>query len=146
MPGDDDPCGGTDPLPADRAPASAEAFHEHLESLVRAAADQGVDVRGNWPVTGDDGTWSIKVDRIDRRSRTTATEDRLVLAVLETVAVREGVDVTDLPSLFDVIDPELLDAVFRGDGDGGGRRQRLQFDYCGYLVTVRGDGVVIVDE
>lgn len=66
------------------------------------------------------------------------------LAVIEAVADREGVDPTDLDrSLFEVIDPDALDAVIRSDA--GGRAPsplRVTFHYHGYEVTVSSDGQV----
>jgi len=56
-------------------------------------------------------------------------------AVLVAVAAREGVPEAELdPPLYEAIDPEALDAVFR-DTSG-----RISFEYCGYRVTVDVDG------
>jgi hypothetical protein len=52
-------------------------------------------------------------------------------AVVETVADAEGVDPVDLePPLYEVIDAEALDRLFRG---GAGE---VTFEYAGYEVTV----------
>ncbi|WP_254530076.1 HalOD1 output domain-containing protein [Natrinema gelatinilyticum] len=60
--------------------------------------------------------------------------------VIQTVAEREGVAPTDLPPLYDAIDPEALDSIFTA-GQG-----HLVFPYYGYRITVSGDGRLDVDD
>mgnify|MGYP006294201653 CR=1 FL=1 len=52
-------------------------------------------------------------------------------AVLYEVAEQEDVQPEDLnPPLFEVVDPDALDALFKGDTG------RVSFEYHGYAVTV----------
>lgn len=60
-------------------------------------------------------------------------------AVLAAVADCADVDPTRLPPLYDTIDPDALDAIFRG-----GRPGRVTFEYAGYEVTVCGRDQVTV--
>jgi len=61
-------------------------------------------------------------------------------AVLTAVADREGVGLDELATpLYDVIDPEALDTLFR-NGSG-----RVTFEYMDYVVTVDHRGTVRVD-
>lgn len=78
------------------------------------------------------------------------TEDRLALppdataseAVVVTVADRAGVDPIALPPLYDSIDADALDKIFRDDRPG-----RVSFSYAGYEVTVCGrDQVTVICE
>lgn len=62
-------------------------------------------------------------------------------SVVWAVAEAEGVDPTDLPSLHDVVDPDALDALFRGQ-----TRATVTFEYHGYTVTVRENADVVVQE
>lgn len=63
-------------------------------------------------------------------------------AVVATVANRDGSDPVDLPPLYDAVDPDALDAIFRD-----GRPGRVTFEYAGYEVTVCGrDQVTVVCE
>lgn len=60
--------------------------------------------------------------------------------VVEAVAAAEDADITELPPLGTVLDPDALDALFvdRFDGtprDGG----RVVFTYAGHEVTVTSD-------
>jgi hypothetical protein len=67
--------------------------------------------------------------------------ESLSTRVLETVAEREGVETTDLPSrLYDVVDPDALDSVFTADVG------HLTFPYCGYRITVHADGRIELAE
>lgn len=72
---------------------------------------------------------------------------RQTLSPCETVVGRvakyEGVDPAELSPIFDVIDPDALDAFI----DGAERREtsaQIQFPYHGYTVTVSADGTVSV--
>ena len=61
-------------------------------------------------------------------------------AVLSAVADREGVGPEELGTpLYDVIDPEALDNLFR-NGSG-----RVTFEYMNYVVTVDNRGTVRVE-
>lgn len=65
--------------------------------------------------------------------------------VVEEVAAREGTAPTDLAPLYDSIDPEALDSLVGGSGSHSSV-SRLAFTYCGYEVTVHGDGTVELEE
>lgn len=66
--------------------------------------------------------------------------------VLEAVARTTGDDPVALPPMWDVVDPDRLDALFAPAPGGGDRRSelRVQFTYAGLDVVVRGDGEVDV--
>ena len=57
-------------------------------------------------------------------------------AVTEVVAVATNTSPTDLPPLYDSIDPDALNDVVRSLGDEG----RVVFPYFGCTVAVNGDG------
>ncbi|QLG61253.1 HalOD1 output domain-containing protein [Halorarum salinum] len=66
--------------------------------------------------------------------------------VIENVAVHKGTDALLLdPPLYDVLDPDALDALFR-DVDGARRTGEVSFEYCGCHVTVGSDGRVLVED
>ena len=62
-------------------------------------------------------------------------------AVLEAVATEMGVEQSDLPDpLFDAIEPEALDSLFRPDRNGHPTRSgHTTFSYAGYEVTAYSD-------
>ncbi|WP_254530451.1 HalOD1 output domain-containing protein [Natrinema gelatinilyticum] len=66
--------------------------------------------------------------------------ESLSTRVIETVAEREGVAPTNLPPLYEVIEPEALDSIFTAG------RGHLVFPYYGYKITVSGDGRLEVDD
>lgn len=68
--------------------------------------------------------------------------------VIETVAARENVNPIELnPSLYEVVDPDALDALFAPSRTGTARLGgRIEFSYCGYELVVRGDGNVTVTD
>ncbi|PSP78628.1 hypothetical protein BRC81_07350 [Halobacteriales archaeon QS_1_68_20] len=74
---------------------------------------------------------------------TTADDDgneQASRAVLTAVADAEGVDPVDLDRpLYDAVDPDALDALFRTDV-ADGVDCHVQFRYYGYEITVHGDG------
>ena len=63
--------------------------------------------------------------------------------VVEAVADELDVDPTDLEiPLTEVIDPDALDALFKGQGRSGS----IRFSYYGYQVVVQENGQVILTE
>ena len=72
--------------------------------------------------------------------------------VIAAVAEREGVDPLELEppeydALYDVINPEALDALFATRENGRQRPTgRIEFPYCGYQVVVTSDGEVEVSD
>lgn len=65
--------------------------------------------------------------------------DSATSRVLEAVAVTSGVDPLELPPLYDVVDPDKLDALVASTTDG-----KVSFTYAGYEVTVDGGSGVEV--
>ncbi|THE64651.1 hypothetical protein D8Y22_11645 [Salinadaptatus halalkaliphilus] len=73
-------------------------------------------------------------------------------AVLEAVADAEGISTAELqPPAYEplhaAIDPESLDALFGNREDGAPRPTgQISFRYCGYAITVTGDGTVTLED
>lgn len=61
--------------------------------------------------------------------------------VVEAVAAASGVDLEELPPLYDAIDPDLLDGAFDRAGT-----ELLVFLYADYVVRLDGDRVVSLYE
>lgn len=80
------------------------------------------------------------------------TGQSLSFEIIEAVADREGVDTTDIEppayeALYDVINPEALDALFAPRTDGSPRTNgRVEFTFCGYDVVVSSDGTIELDK
>lgn len=65
------------------------------------------------------------------------------IAVVETMAEVHGVEPTELDvTLYDIVDPDALDAIFLG-GTVGDISVRLQVGR--HLVTIRGDGSIQIE-
>ena len=73
-------------------------------------------------------------------------------AVIEAVAEREGIDITELEPpqfepLYTVVDPDALDRIFdRADDETASINGVVQFTYAGYDVSVHSDGRVEVSD
>lgn len=66
--------------------------------------------------------------------------------VLQTVAAYENVPTTELPPLFDVVDPDALVAIFASPPGGPRRAEgKVTFTYADYQVTVSADGSVAAE-
>ncbi|WP_121742873.1 HalOD1 output domain-containing protein [Natronorubrum halophilum] len=89
----------------------------------------------------------LSVDRSDA-----ATPESVSFAVIAAIADREGVDPMEIEppeyeALYDVINPEALDALFAPREDGSKRASgRVEFPFCGYQVVVNSTGEVDVLE
>jgi hypothetical protein len=80
--------------------------------------------------------------RVLRPSR----EESVSTAVVRGVAEIKGVDPTDLDErLYDHVDPDALDRLFRADPDGSVAAEvRVSFTMAGCRVDVRGPRTVVV--
>lgn len=69
-------------------------------------------------------------------------------AVVDAVAEADGISSEEVwPPLYEVIDPDALDDLFASPSLRTDRtRGRVVFPYCGYEVTVYGDGRVRLDD
>ncbi len=68
----------------------------------------------------------------------------LSTTVISAVADSAGVQPLELPPLYETIDPDTLDSLFRpSTGDGP---DHISFTHVGYAVTVYGDGTVVVED
>lgn len=56
--------------------------------------------------------------------------------ILEAVADQRGVDPLELQPLYEVVDPEALEAVFSSTVVGGNRGGRIEFTYAGCRITI----------
>ena len=66
-------------------------------------------------------------------------------AVIETVAVASDREPTGIEPLYEVIDPDALDALVRANGDEPvGVGTTVTFEFGGQSVTVHGGGSVVV--
>jgi len=67
--------------------------------------------------------------------------------VVRELSDAKGVDQECIDPLYNTVDPDALDAIFRDLPDGPKRvGGRVEFTHEGYDVTVRADGGVSVDE
>jgi len=64
-------------------------------------------------------------------------------AVVSSVATQKGVREIALPPLFEVLDPDALDALF--ETSGGLAEGQITFEYAGCTVECGSDGTVRVD-
>ncbi|WP_247003319.1 HalOD1 output domain-containing protein [Halosolutus gelatinilyticus] len=69
--------------------------------------------------------------------------DRASRAVVSAIAALTGADPTDVASLYDVLEPEALDALCaHAQRTGTATVHRLWFEYEGFDVCVRSDGQI----
>lgn len=152
---DGDRTGQTDRF-EDATEGSWQARIGHLESIddeqtlcaaiqlvLEEAATNDVDVTGRRFLHRDDGTaWSVDVRETHSADSRVVPDDATVLeTVAMTVADRRGVSPVDLPPLYDVVDPDLLESV------GSDRTSdQVTFEYVGFQITVESDGSIHVAE
>lgn len=66
--------------------------------------------------------------------------------VVEAVATTMGVSATEVtPPLYEAIDPDALDRLFRSTGNGERGSFLMAFEYGDYEVTIRGDQSIVVE-
>ena len=80
-------------------------------------------------------------------SATSISEGPPSLTIVEEVAALDGTDPLSLPPLYDAVDPDALDSLFRSSsGDNPRAAGAMQFTYCGYDVRVEADGTIVIIE
>lgn len=81
-------------------------------------------------------------------SESTVPADAVGHTVVTAVAQAEGVSPLELtPPLARAIDPDALESIVASLPDRPGlETPRVQFRYCGYTVTVTGDGEVSLSQ
>jgi hypothetical protein len=99
-------------------------------------------------ITGTDNSYNIithaseNISRLmSRRENTNPSEH-----VIEQVADEKGVSTLDLSPLFEVIEPDALDALFHSHSAAGEQTGYVQFEYEGHTVVVNSTGRVSVAE
>ena len=75
--------------------------------------------------------------------RMNSSDEDISETVVSAVADAKGVDPLDLDPLYDAIDPDALDSIFRHAG-AGSTVTKLSFEMDGCEVLVRGSGEVAV--
>ena len=81
---------------------------------------------------------SISTDAVQATDSEPASQ-----AVVAAVATETGRDPIELRPLYEVFDPDALDALFESSRTGrGAASTRVEFTYAGCEVCVRGDGSV----
>ncbi|WP_266081945.1 HalOD1 output domain-containing protein [Haladaptatus caseinilyticus] len=66
--------------------------------------------------------------------------------ILNAITEVDDRSVDDFEPLYEVIDPDALDALFAPQVDGSSRAVgNISFQYAGYWVTVSSDGAVEID-
>ena len=64
------------------------------------------------------------------------------MSVVETVAEAMDTDPRDLPPLYEVVDPDALDTLFKPVG--GRLGLKISFEYIGHEITITDDGEVVI--
>lgn len=67
------------------------------------------------------------------------------VAVVNRVAAIEGIEPTDLPTLYEAVDPDALDALVESTSKADSCDFQIEFPYHGYEVTVTTNGVIHID-
>lgn len=114
--------------------------------LLGRAASNGVVIHGRWQVVSDDSrdAWELEVTDPAHPSVMRAPDTDLTIpSITEAILAREEVDTTDLPSLHEAVDPDLLERL--SDPDGGRPDQYLTFEYADYRITACSDGSVVLE-
>lgn len=61
--------------------------------------------------------------------------------VVRTIVQAKGISPLEMPALYEIVDPEALDAIFKGKD-----LSYIQFLYYGYKVIVVSDGRIIIQD
>lgn len=98
--------------------------------LIRISLSKLIN-RGMWPYVA--------------MARTLETDtDRIYEQIVTEIAALDGREPTELPPLFNAVDPDALTAIFSPTEAGATRTGRVQFPYAGYDVRVEFEDVPVL--
>ena len=88
------------------------------------------------PHANKTGTYTAQIEQ----------SERMVSAIVSGVAACRGCEFTDLPPLYDVVDPEAVDQVFTSFPGSRHRSndERIVFTYAGCEIVIDGGGELTV--
>lgn len=66
------------------------------------------------------------------------------MTILEAVSEATDTDLIDLPSLYEHIDPDALDSVFRHSSGTRQAEGSVSFEFAGHPITVHSSGEIVV--
>lgn len=72
-------------------------------------------------------------------------DERIASNVIRAVAAYANKQPSELPLLYEAIDPDALEGIFAPTGEGAREIGKVVFPYAGYRVTVAADGTVDVE-
>lgn len=82
----------------------------------------------------------------DSRATDPDANEPVTARILRAVAADSDSSITELPPLYDVIDPDALDALFSPSIDTPDRSVKsVRFRYAGFLIDVSADGSVALE-
>lgn len=94
-------------------------------------------------MTDDQPTVGSGCETLVEREYLPHTEQSLIEAIVDAVAEAAGVDPVDLPPMFDFIDPDAVDKLFRRSQTGK-VDQYLSFRFDEWIVSIHAGGVIRV--
>lgn len=96
------------------------------------------------PPDGDTRGMDTTTGSMTDTVRTISSAESASEAVIDAVADAKGVDPLDLDPMYDAIDPDALDSIFRDSPSSGTGSVELSFEMAGCTVVVREAGEVVV--
>lgn len=79
------------------------------------------------------------------RTRPPGTCDSITIDIIETVAAATDEDPMTLPPLYEHVNTEALESLFKQTPSGRDRTGKISFQYYGFVVTVSYDGGTTID-
>lgn len=73
-------------------------------------------------------------------------DSSVVEKIVEEISTAEQVGPTDLPPIYEEINPDALNQLFRSDNGPLSDDIEVSFSYNGYSVTVTDDGAIEVED
>lgn len=101
------------------------------------------DAESRWIETGN---LTVRYNPATETYRTVCSwgNESFTTTVVEAVEAIQDNEVTELPPLFERVDPDALEQLFQSTADSEHQRTagRLTFPYAGFLVTIHADGEI----
>lgn len=73
-----------------------------------------------------------------------STGEKPSMTIINALATAMGVEPTELPPLFEIVDPDAVDSLFSNNTSSPGAEAMLSFNYRNWNVFVNADGRIRV--
>lgn len=122
-------------VPVERSPTKSVTERRELGGTVSESRTYDMSPDETDPTDGSNSDSKTRLIRIDRDQF-----DRPTTGIVEAVSAVTDRNPSELPALYDVVDPDALETLYDSERVSHGDGVSVSFEYAGVVVVVRSGG------